>query len=104
MAYRLTRVFRTTTSEVYLAWDGEDRVGQIDIHYGPDLVQATVILERDIPPEEAESLVKQVDRDVVASYLQDFERENFLVSVFRGYEVMTIQDEDLSDEDNDPSW
>jgi hypothetical protein len=41
---------------------------------------------------------------VVASYLQDFERENLLVSVFRGDEIMTTSDEDLADEDEDGSW
>ena len=101
MTYRLTRVVRTDTSEVYLAWDGETRVGQIDLHYGGDVIHATIILERDLPEGEVDGLVDQVDREVVASYLQDYERENFLVSVFRGEEVMTTSDEDLEDEEDE---
>jgi hypothetical protein len=101
VTHRLTRVVRTLTSEIHLAWDGDTRVAQIDIHYGPDVIHATVILERDFSREEIDALVEQVDRDVVASYLQDFERENLLVSVFRGEEVLTTSDEDLEDEDED---
>ena len=104
MTYRLTRVVRTETSEIYLAWADETRVAQIDIHYGPDVIHATMVLERDLGQEGIEGLIKQLDRDVVASYLQDFERENLIVSVFRGDEVMTASDEDLEDEDEDASW
>ncbi len=103
MHYRLTRVMRTHTSEIYLAWRDERRVAQIDLHYGPDTIQGTVILEEDFDEDALHALVKQIDRDVVASYLQDFERENFLVSVFRGEEVMTTSDED-SEDDEDISW
>lgn len=103
MIHRLTRVVRTLTSEIHLAWDGDARVAQIDIHYGPDVIHATVILERDMTREEIDSLVEQVDSDIVASYLQDYERENLLVSVFRGEEVLTTSDEDLQDEDEPES-
>ena len=104
MTLRLTRVVRTVSSEIYLAWEDEHRVGQIDLHYGPDVIHATVVLERDLPQEDIDALVKQIDRDVVASYLQDFERENFLVSVFRGDETMTTSDEDLDEDDEDLNW
>ncbi len=105
MVYRLTRVFRTETSEIYLLWEDEVRVAQADIHYGPDLIHATVVLERDFAEDEVDGLLKQLDRDVVSSYLQDFERENFFVSVFRGDEVLTTSDEDLEeDDDDDASW
>jgi len=99
VTYRLTRIVRTLTSEVHLAWDGDVRVAQIDIHYGPDVIHATMILERDMTREEIDGLIEQVDRDVVASYLQDYERENLLVNVFRGEEVLATSDEDLQDED-----
>jgi hypothetical protein len=99
VVYRLSRVVRTDTSEIFLAWDGEVRVAQIDLHYGGDVIHGTVVLERDFSDAEIDDLVEQVDRDIVASYLQDYERENFLVSVFRGEEVLTTSDEDLEDEE-----
>jgi len=98
---RLTRVVRTQSSEIYLAWEGENRVGQVDLHYGPEVIHATVVLEVDLNQEDINGLIKQIDRDIVASYLQDFERENLLVSVFRGDEVLTASDEDLEDEDEE---
>jgi len=98
---RLSRVVRTDTSEIYLLWDDDERVAQVDLHYAPDVIHATLILERDVEPIQIEALIQQVDRDVVASYLQDFERDNFLVTVFRGYEVMTRCDEDDDDEEDD---
>ena len=104
MHYRLTRVARTQTSEIYLAWRDERRVAQIDLHYGTDMIQGTVILEEDVEEDAIHALIKQVDRDIVASYLQDYERENFLVSVFRGEEILTTSDEDHEDDDEHFSW
>ena len=105
VVYRLTRVFRTECSEIYLVWDGDSRIAQADLHYGPDLIHGTVVLERDFTEAEVDDLLKQLDRDVVSSYLQDFERENFFVSVFRGDEILTTSDEDLEDvEPEDDAW
>ncbi len=101
MLYRLTRVVRTGTSEIYLAWQDEVRVGQIDIHYGPEVIHATVILEKDTERDAIDHLIKQVDRDIIASYLQDFERDNLLVTVFRGDETMTYSDEDHEEDDDE---
>jgi hypothetical protein len=103
--YRLTRVVRTGTSEIHLAWQDEVRVGQIDIHYGPEVIHATLILEQDIARDAIDRLIKQVDRDIIASYLQDFERDNLLVTVFRGDEIMTYSDEDHDEEEGEgPGW
>ncbi len=102
-SYRLTRVVRTLTSEVYLIWENERRVAQIDIHYADDIIHATLLLEEDLDKEVVDTLVKQIDRDIVASFLQDFERENFLVTVCRGNELYTLSDEDNEDTE-DLSW
>jgi hypothetical protein len=104
VVYRLTRVFRTESSEIYLVWEDETRVAQADIHFGPDLIHATVILERDFTDDEVDALLKQLDHDIVASYLQDFERENLFVSVFRGDEILTTSDEDLDEDEPDAGW
>lgn len=101
--YRLTRVVRTLTSEVYLVWEDSRRVGQIDIHYADDIIHAALLLEEDLEKELVDQLVKQIDRDIVASFLQDFERENFLVTVCRGNELYTYSDED-NDESDEVSW
>ena len=104
--YKLTRLVRTQSSEIYLVWDGERRVGQIDIHFAHDTIHATVIFETDLTVGEEEELLAQIDDDVVSSYLPRFEREDFVAHVFRGEEISRYTDcsgaiEDLDDEDED---
>jgi hypothetical protein len=41
MEQRLARVLRTLTSEVYLIWEGERRIGQLDVHYAGSVIHAT---------------------------------------------------------------
>lgn len=90
--YRLSRLVRTTSSEIYLIWEEDRRVGQLDIHYAQDTIHATVVLESDLPPETEEELLSQIDEDIVSSYLPSFDREDFLVTVFRGEEISSYTD------------
>lgn len=90
--FKLVRLLRTPSSEIYLIWDEEDRVGQVDLHYAQEIVHATIILEEHLTPEEVDELISQIDEDVVSSYLPDFEREDFLVTVFMGEEVVSYSD------------
>ena len=93
---RLVRVVRTAASETYLVWDGERRVGQVDIHYPGQyrdpLVHATLILEAMLSQEEEEVLIAQIDEDIVSSYLPHFDRQDFLITVYRGHEVNQYND------------
>ncbi len=85
--FRLVRLLRTLSSEVYLIWRGEQRLGQVDLHYADSSIQADLFLEAPLEEEEREELFRQLDEDVVSSYLPSFEREQFLITVFRGEEV-----------------
>lgn len=91
-AYRLNRVVRTPSSEVYLIWDGENRVGQIDLHFAHETIHGTLILEGDLNIEEEEGLIAQIDDEIVQSYLPNFDREDFLVTVYRGEEISSYTD------------
>lgn len=102
---RFTRVVRTETSEVYLIWQDETRIGQVDLHYGWDLIHATLLLERDLTAEQQADLVDLLDQDIVTSHLPRFTREDFLVTVFRGQELEPFSDgpdpeDDLEDDDD----
>jgi len=66
---------------------GERRVGQADIHYADSTIHADLILEADLSEEEEKALCAQIDEDIVTSYLPYFEREEFVITVFRGEEV-----------------
>ncbi len=90
--YRLSRLVRTTTSEIFLVWEEDRRIGQLDLHYAQDTIHATLVLEADLTPELEEELLSQIDEDIVSSYLPSFDREDFLVTVFRGEEISSYTD------------
>lgn len=106
--YRVIRLLRTPSSEIYLIWDGDRRVGQADIHYVQSTIHATVILETDVALTDEELIMTQLDDEVASSYMPRFEREDFVAHVFRGNEVNRYtdctaagdpdDDDDVSDE------
>lgn len=98
---KLVRVVRTETSEVYIIWMEDTRLGQVDIHYGPDLIHATLILEKDLDQEQQGELVDQLDQDIISSHLPQFAREDFLVTVFRGTELESFSDGEPEVDDED---
>ncbi len=114
--YRLSRLVRTQSSEIFLIWEEDRRIGQLDLHFAIEsrTIHATLVLEADLPVSIEEELLAQIDDDIVSSYLPSFEREDFLVTVFRGEEISNYTDssgalddmddehfEDDDDEDND---
>ena len=104
--YRLSRLVRTQSSEIFLIWDEDRRIGQLDLHYAIDsrTIHATLVLEADLPVSVEEELLAQIDDDIVSSYLPSFEREDFLVTVFRGEEISNYTDSSgaLDDMDDEP--
>ena len=105
-SYRLTRLVRTQTSEIYLIWDEDRRLGQLDLHYAHDTIHGTLIREGDLTLEQEEGLIAQIDDDIVQAYLPSFDREDFLITVFRGEEISHYTDssgamDDLDEEEED---
>ncbi len=108
---RMNRLVRTSSSEIYLIWRNDERVGQVDIHYASGTIYATLLLEGDFSSEQEEDLVAMIDEDIVSSYMPRFERDDFVVHVFRAEEIRRytdpsmdlddIQDFDFGDEDED---
>ncbi len=85
--FRLVRLLRTLSSEIYVVWRRDQRIGQIDLHYADNSVQADLFLEAALDEEERLDLIRQLDDDVVSSYLPSFDRDQFIVTVFVGQEV-----------------
>jgi hypothetical protein len=104
--FKMTRLVRTQTSEIYLIWEDERRIGQLDLHFAHDTIHATLMLETDLPIEQEEGLVAQIDDDIVHAYLPSFDREDFLITVFRGEEIGQYNDssgggiDDLEDDED----
>jgi hypothetical protein len=86
-AYRFVRLLRTLSSEVYVIWQGDQRVGQVGVHLADISVQANLILESPMTDDDLEELVRQLDDDIVSSHLPCFDRDQFIVNVFVGQEV-----------------
>lgn len=90
MPLHLVRSLRTLSSEIYLVWESERRIGQVDLHFADSTVHATVVLEAHLSPEQQQELFAQLDEDVVSSYMPVFEREDFIIVVFQGEEVESL--------------
>lgn len=102
--YKFVRLVRTASSEQYIVWRGENRIGQLDLHYAGDIIHGSLVLEMDLPGEQEEALLTQIDQDLVSSHRPSFDREDFMVTVYRGEEISTYTDahNDL-DTDDDPT-
>jgi len=85
--FRIVRLLRTLSSEIYVIWDNTRRVGQLDVHYADGSIHAGLMLEVDLDQQEQRDLFAQIDEDVVSSYLPSFDREEFVLTVFRGEEI-----------------
>lgn len=88
--FRMSRLVRTPSSEVYVMWDGDTRIGQLHLHYAHDTIHAAVLLEVDLTVAEEEDLVDIIDEDIVSSYLPSFEGRDFLVTIFRAEETSSF--------------
>lgn len=89
---KFVRLVRTASSEIYVVWEGENRIGQLDLHYAGDIIHGTLILEMEVSTSQEEELLTQIDQDIVSSYRPSFDREDFLVTVYRGEEISTYTD------------
>jgi hypothetical protein len=90
------RQSRTSSSEQYQLMEGEDRLGHLDLHFGANEVFATLVLDREISEDDALQLIEQIDEDLVLS--AEVPREDFLVRVYTGREVMFFSDDLLPEE------
>ena len=99
--FRLTRLVRTHSSEIYLIWEEQNRVAQLDLHYAHDTIHATLILEADLSVASEEELLSQIDEEIVTSYLPNFERNDFIVTVFRGEEISSYTDSGHMEDDEE---
>ena len=88
--FQLSRLVRTVSSEIYVIWEGEQRVGQLHLHYAHYTIHVTLIFEVDVSLSDEEDLIAQIDEDIVSSYLPSFEREEMLVTIFRGEEISSF--------------
>jgi hypothetical protein len=98
-SFRIVRLLRTLSSEIYVIWDNDRRIGQLDLHYADGSIHGSLILEADLEDQEQRDLCEQIDDDVVSSYMPSFEREEFVLTIYRGEEVDSFNYPPASEED-----
>ncbi len=96
-AARFERAVRTESSEIFAIYGGARRIGRVDLHYGRFEVHATLVLDVDLADDELQQLIDQLDEELVQTH--DPEREDFLVTVFKGEELGFYSDEFDSDDE-----
>src|SRR5512141_3520356 len=96
-AARFERNVRTESSETFTTYGGARRIGRVDLHYGRFEVHATLLLDVELTDDELQQLIDQLDEELVQTH--DPEREDFLVTVYRGEELGFYSDEYDSDDD-----
>ena len=90
------RQSRTPSSEQYQLMSGEQRLGHLDLHFGVSEVFGTLVLDSEMPDNDVEELIEQIDEDLVLS--SDVAREDFFVRVYVGREITLFSDELLHDD------
>ena len=98
-AARFERQVRTDSSEAFVVYGGARRIGRLDLHYARFEVHATLVAEVDVTDDEVQQLIDQIDEELVQTH--DPEREDFLVTVYRGEELGFYSDEYDSDEEDE---
>jgi len=101
--FRLSRLVRTSTSEVYVVWDQETRAGMIHLHFAHDVIHAAILLEIEFNVQDEEALLEMIDEDIVSSYMPSFEREDFFITIYRAEETSSFSyaSTDMDDFDDD---
>jgi hypothetical protein len=92
------RQTRTLTSEQYQVFDGEQRLGHLDLHYGQADVSATLVLDVEIDEDAVAKLIEQIDEELIVTSDSPRDREDLLVRVFVGREIGFYSEDLLRDE------
>jgi hypothetical protein len=93
--YRFERETRTAESESFVIMADEREYGRADIHYGPDVVNATLCLPEDVSEDEIQDVIGEIDERIVMS-ANPF-RDDFIVTVWIGRQA-GVYSEDYDEE------
>jgi hypothetical protein len=89
--YQFEREARTPHSEAFVILSDSNEVGRVDIHYGLDVVHATLCVPDDYSEDDLQDLIGEVDeRLVLTSHPY---REDFVVTVWLGRRAGVFSEE-----------
>lgn len=90
--YRFERETRTGESESFVIVADEHEFGRVDIHYGPEVVHATLCVPEDVSEDDIQDVIGEVDERIVMS--ADPFREDFVVTVWIGRQAGVYSEDD----------
>ena len=93
--FQFERQARTPYSEAFIIRSGEDDAGRVDIHYGSEVVTATLCLAENATEDDIQELMGEIDERLVMT-AEPF-RDDFVVTVWLGREA-GVYSEDTDDE------
>ena len=97
--YHFERESRTPHSEAFVVYADDNAIGRVDIHYGPDLANATLCVPDDFSEDSIQELIGEIDERLVMT--ADPYREDFITTVWAGRQVGVYSGEDLEEDDED---
>ena len=97
--YQFERESRTAESEVFIVYGDGNPIGRVDVHYGPELVNATLCVPENFSEDDIQDLIGEVDERIVMSAFPF--RDDLVVSVWLGRQAGVYSEEmdDEADED-----
>jgi hypothetical protein len=90
-SYQFERECRTPESEAYTILGDGNEIGRVDIHYGPDVVNATICVPDDYAESDIQDLIGEIDERLVMS-ANPF-REDFVATVWLGRQAGVYSEE-----------
>ena len=94
--YEFEREARTPYSEAFVITAEGNDIGRVDIHYGPDIVNATLCVPDTFSEDDIQDLIGEIDERLVLT--AEPYREDFVVTVWLGRQA-GVYSEEFEDEE-----
>jgi hypothetical protein len=94
-SYHFERESRTEHSESLIILDGDGEVGRVDVHFGRDVVHATLCAPDSYSEDDIQDLIAEIDERLVLP-VEPF-RDDFVVTVWLGRQA-GVYSEDMEED------
>ncbi len=89
--YDFQRESRTPYSEAYVISADETEIGRVDVHYGIDIINATLCVPEDSSEDDIQDIIGEIDERIVLP--AEPAREDFIVTVWLGRQAGVYSEE-----------
>ena len=95
--YSFEREARTSHSEQWAIENNDHSLGRVDLHFTSGKTHATLSVHSSINDDAIEELISEIDERLVLS--ADPEREDFIVTVWKGEEFGIFAEDSIEEND-----